>query len=130
MTLPSSYGIYSIMTTREQKLVDLLQENPKLSQTEAYLQVFPTNNRNAARAQAAKALAKPSVQIYKSTWVNKAKKRIHELSTGARSEDVSLRASQDILDREFGKSRQQVDLHTTSVSLSIDLTGTGTPSEE
>jgi len=56
--------------------------------------------------------------------VGMAKRAVLELVNGARSEDVRLRASQDILDREYGKARQQLEVKSQQVSIAINLSPT------
>ena len=111
------------MKPKTKAFVNELLANPKLSSTEAYIRTHGTTNRNTARANASKLLAKDNVAIYKAEHVDKATKRIVSLVDGASKEDIQLRASQDILDRNYGKARQQVELSSKAVYINIDLTG-------
>jgi hypothetical protein len=112
------------MNDREKQVVDLKIANPKLSQTQAYTKVFPTNNPQSAAVQASRLFKKPNVQLYKAKVINNAKKSIAQLSTEARSEDVRLRASQDVLDRTVGKATQSIEVRSQHIHAVIDLTGT------
>lgn len=94
--------------------VEELINDPKQSQTQAYLKTHNTNNPNSARASASQLLATPNVSIYTNAIENKAKRRIAEL-VNSDKEDIALRASQDILDRNIGKAVQK----TVSTNLNI-----------
>lgn len=103
-------------------MVDLLIENPKLSQTEAYIQTHSTNNRKVASDNASKVLSKASVQIYKDSAVRKAKKRIVSL-VDSNNENIALKASKDVLDRVEGKAVQKNESISRTVNVRLDLTG-------
>lgn len=103
-------------------MVNLLEENPKLSQTQAYIDTHQTNNRKVASIQASKLLAKSSVQIYKDSAVRKAKKRIVSL-VDSNNESIALKASTDIIDRTEGKAVQKNETTTKTVEVRLDLTG-------
>ena len=107
---------------KTKQLVDTLIENPKLSQTEAYIQIHGTNNRNSARATASAILAKPNVSIYKDSAIRKAKTRIVSL-VSSDNEGIALKASQDILDRTEGKAVQKTENTSKTVEVKLDLTG-------
>lgn len=109
--------------------LDEIIANPKQSNTDAYIKTHPTVNRNSARATVAELLAKPSAQIYLQKHVSLAKEKIVSLTRDGKDE-VAIRAAQDILDREYGKAKQSVEMHTTGVTLTIDLTSALTGVEE
>jgi hypothetical protein len=103
-------------------MVDLLHSDPKLSQTEAYIRTHETTNRKAASVEAARTLAKPSVQIYSNSIVNKAKRRIGQL-VDSDNENIALKASQDVIDRTEGKAGQKDGDKSRTVTVKLDLTG-------
>lgn len=107
---------------KTRQFIDKLIEEPKLSQTEAYIQTHETNNRNTAKVEASKLLTKPNVQIYKASAVGKAKRRVVEL-VGSNNESIALKASQDILDRTEGKAVQRHETENRSVEVKLDLSG-------
>lgn len=112
------------ITTLKPKSIATLDEiiaNPKAPNTDAYLKTHPTISRDSARASVAELLAKPSAQIYLQKHISLAKQKIVHLTRDGKDE-VALRAAQDILDREYGKAKQSVEMHTTGVTLTIDLT--------
>jgi len=113
------------MKPKTKAFVNELLANPKLSSTEAYLRTHATTNRNTAKANASKLLTNNNVSIYMAEHVSKAQKRIVSLVDNASKEDVQLRASQDILDRNYGKARQQIELSSKTVHINIDLTNNG-----
>lgn len=104
------------MKPKTKAFVDLLISNPKLSQQDAYLQTHKTENKAAARVNASKLLSKPSVQIYKQIHIDKAKRRIVQL-VDSDKEEIALKASESILDRELGKALSR----TNNVNLNINL---------
>lgn len=103
-------------------MVDMLLENPKLTQTEAYMRTHDTDNRKNAGIQASKILNKPSVQIYKDAAVSKAKRRIVSL-VDSENESIALKAATDIIDRTEGKAVQKNETTTKTVEVKLDLTG-------
>jgi len=104
------------MKPKTKAFVDLTLANPKLSNTEAYLMTHETTSKATARANASELMSKPAVQIYKQAHVNKAKNKIVEL-VGSNREDIALKASESILDRELGKPLAR----TNSLNLNVNL---------
>lgn len=103
-------------------MIELMENNPKLSQTEAYIRTHMTENRKVAGIEASKLLKKPSVQIYKDSAVRKAKKRVVSL-VSSDNEQIALKASQDIIDRTEGKAQQKESTVSRVVRVEVDLTG-------
>lgn len=102
--------------------VDKLIDEPKKSNTQAYIETHETNDRKSASVSAARLLAKPSVQIYKNSAVIKAKKRVVAL-VDSENENIALKASQDIIDRVEGKAVQKNESTQRTVNVMLDLTG-------
>jgi hypothetical protein len=94
---------------------DELINNPKINHTEAYIKTHKTNNRNAAKVNASKTLTNPNVQIYLNKHIDKARNRIVQLIDSDK-ENISLQASESVLDRALGKPVQQ----TQNINLNID----------
>lgn len=111
------------MKTKTKAFINELMVNPKISNTEAYMRTHQTTNRKSASVSASKLLAKPSVSIYLQEHVNSARKRIVELVDVAGKEEIQLRASQDILDRSYGKAIQSHEVRSEKISINIDLSG-------
>lgn len=107
---------------RTRAMVDMLLEDPSLSQTEAWIRTHDTNNRRAASVEASKVLAKPNVIGYRDSAVKRAKLRIVEL-VGSKNEGISLKASQDIIDRNEGKSIQKTENTSKVIEVRLDLGG-------
>ena len=103
-------------------MVDRLLADPKLTQTQAYIDTHQTTNRKTAVVEASKLLSKPNVQIYKDSAIRKAKARIVTL-VDSDNENISLKASQDILDRTEGKAAQKTENVSRTVEVKLDLTG-------
>lgn len=110
------------MKTKTKAFADELLANPKISQTEAYIKTHQTTNRKSASVSASKLLAKPNVLIYLEEHTNMARNRIVSLVDDASKEEIQLRASQDILDRTYGKPTQRAEVVATGITLNIDLT--------
>lgn len=104
------------------EMLELMENNPKLSQTEAYIQTHATNNRKVASVEASRLLAKPTVQIYKNSIIKKAKRRIGTLIDST-NESIALKASQDVIDRTEGKAVQKTESTQKTVSVKLDLSG-------
>jgi predicted ATPase len=107
---------------RSKAFLDLLLEDPTLSQTEAYIRTHETNDRATARARASEIATKSSAMIYKDSAVGKAKRRIVQL-VNSDNESIALKASQDIIDRTSGKAVQKQDITSRTVEVKLDLSG-------
>mgnify|MGYP006136718815 CR=1 FL=1 len=107
---------------KTKEFVDKLIEDPKISQTEAYIQTHSTNSRETARANASSLLTKTNVQIYKDSAVKKAKRKIVALVDSG-NDNIALKASQDILDRTEGKAVQKTENTSKVIEVKLDLSG-------
>jgi len=107
---------------KTKEFVDKLIDNPKMSQTEAYIQTHSTNSRDTAKVEASKLLTKPNVVGYKQSAVGKAKRRVITLVDSS-NESIALKASQDIIDRNEGKAVQKNEHTSQVVEVKLDLTG-------
>lgn len=116
--LAREYGI----KPKTKEFIDLMNENPKLSAAEAYMQVHSTTNRNTAKTGASKLLQKPSVIGYKDAAVKKAKRAIVSL-VDSDNENIRLKAAQDIIDRNEGKAIQKSETTSKVVEIKLDLSG-------
>jgi hypothetical protein len=104
------------------KMLELMESNPKLSQTEAYKQTHATNNSNTAAVEASRLLASPNVQIYKDSVVKKAKRKIGIL-IDSENERIALDAAKDVIDRTEGKAIQKNETTSKVVTVKLDLSG-------
>lgn len=120
-------GIMNNMKPKTKRFIDELLINPKKSATQAYIDTHETTNRASARASASKLLATPNAQLYMQEHVLKARDKVLELIDSTR-DDIALRASESVLDRQLGKSTQMIATHNKSVEIHIDLTKNYTPS--
>ena len=102
-------------------VLDIIATQKQRNAAQAYREVHPNADDITARTNAWKLLQKPSAQIYLQEHIDTAKQTIVELARESKKDDIRLRASQDILDRETGKAIQRVEQHTTGVTLNIDL---------
>lgn len=107
---------------KTKEFVDLLNENPTMSQTEAYIRTHATNSVKTAKSEASKLLQRPAVIGYKDSAVKKAKRRVVELVSST-NESVALKAAESIIDRNEGKAVQKSESINKTVELKLDLTG-------
>lgn len=105
---------------KTKELVDTLIENPHLTQKEVYKSLHPKASDKTAEVNASQILSKASVQIYKDSAIKKAKRRIVSLVDSS-NESISLKASQDILDRTEGKATQKTEHTSKTVRVMVDL---------
>lgn len=116
--LAKQYGI----RPKTKAMVDLLNDDPKISQTEAYIQTHETTNRKTASKEAAKLLQSPAVIGYKDSAVKKAKRRVIELVDSS-NESIALKAADSIIDRTEGKAIQKNETTSKVVTVKLDLSG-------
>lgn len=109
-----------MMKPKTKEFLDLLATDPKIDQTEAYLATHKTTNRNTARSEASKTIAKPSSQIYLKKHVSMAKRTIVDIAMNSDKDETRLKASQDILDRTDGKAIQKTINQNTNLNLNIE----------
>lgn len=105
------------LTKKQKAFADTLINNPKMSATQAALRTYGKNaptTYGTARQIATENLAKPSIQLYMDSHIEKAKLTVVSLMD-SKKDDIKLRASESILDRTYGKPTQKTD--TTSMSL-------------
>lgn len=108
--------------------IDKLASDPKISATKAYLETHETTNPASARASASKLLATPNVRLYMEEHVYKARNRIVDL-IDSEKEEIALRASDSVLDRQLGKPTQRLETSSQMVYISIDMTQDNTPAQ-
>ena len=100
---------------------DELINNPKISQTEAYIRTHKTINRNTAKINASKTLTNTNVQIYMDKHIDKAKKKMVQL-IDSNKENIALQASEAVLDRALGKAVQRVQTENKHLIMKIETT--------
>lgn len=102
--------------------VDELIDNPKQDIGEAYLKTHKTTSKRNASIAGSKLLKKASVIGYRDSAVGKAKRRIVQL-VDSDNEQVALKASEAIIDRNEGKAIQKNVSTSTVVEVKLDLSG-------
>ncbi len=133
----------TVKLTRKQKaFADTLLSNPLASGTDAALATYNTKDKVTAGAISYENLRKPQIQQYLELHANTALQDNLEIAKyskmygdtgtkeGAAYAGVAVSINKDIQDRAWGKARQQVDINSTSVSLTIDLTSSLTEVSE
>jgi len=114
---------FSKLKPKTKAYVDLLDSDPKISQTEAYVITHKTTNRNSAKVQASQVLTKPNVILYRKKHLSMSRDNVVNLANKAKSEAVRLQANLAIQNRELGTPVQQIKTTSESITLNIDLTG-------
>ncbi len=106
--------------------IALLDSDPKISHTQAYLDTHKTTNRKAANVMAAQVLAKPSVKIYRKQTEQRAKQTaVAVMDNAIRRKDIpamqrlALDAANSILDRNLGKATIKQESTTVNTNLNI-----------
>ena len=106
--------------------IDLLDKDPKLTATKAYLATHETTNVDSARASASETLARPNVIIYRAKHVALAKQTVVAVMNNASKrankpvyQRLALDASNSILDRQLGKATTRVESTNTNLNLSV-----------
>lgn len=104
--------------------VDKLLEDPKITQTQAYLDTHQTENRLAARVQASHLLSKPDVLAYMEQKAPMAEKVIVQVMQNAKKNKNNVQwqrlahdSAQTILDRTYGKSITRSNNLNTNTSI-------------
>lgn len=124
------------LTKKQAAFVKHIINNPKDSNAEAAAQAYNLANRNTARVVAAQNLIKPNIRSALSNHVEVVEgaiyKTVHDWKdeNNSRKREIAMQNAQWIHDKVFGRSKQQIDVTQTTLSLSIDLTGKGTPNKE
>lgn len=124
------------LTTKQRLFVKHIIDNPKASATEAAAQTYNVIKRKTAEAIATENLAKPSIisalaahnQTIENTLINTVTEYQDEDKQWKRT--LAVDTAKYIHDKIHGKAKQQLDITSTSVTLAIDLTGTGQPLDE
>jgi len=86
------------------------------------MEIHPSASPITASTNANVLFNKPESQVYLEEHVNKAINRIVGL-VDSEKEEIALRASQDIVDRNRGKAIQTVQQNSNGVTLQLDLSG-------
>lgn len=109
-----------MLKANSKKVLDIIAGQTKQNAKRAYMEVYPDAKPTTAEVNASNLLKKPEAQIYLQKHVDKAKKTIVTLMDSDKDE-IKLRASSDVLDREYGKATQKTENTNTSVTLNLDL---------
>ena len=114
---PSGY-----LKANSKKVLDLYAAQEKKNAAAAYKAVHPKAAATTAASNAYQLLQKPSAQIYLQQHIDNARQTIVELSQQSNKDTIRLQASQDILDRSYGKATNKTE--TTTLSIEAILTDT------
>ncbi|SRR6266542_1796458 len=124
MTKKSTVSPLKPLTAKEKIMADaFLNSGKKISKVKAVMEAYPNANYVSARSMAAENFAKPRIQAYLADHEEEAQQTIVEMMNQRDDKRLALDAAKDIQDRVHGKAKQMVEVNSTSVSMSIDLTG-------
>lgn len=110
-------GNKTALTYKQKKLEDLALTG--MSRTRAAMQVYNTTDYSIAASIASENLKKPQVVIYRDEHVQKAKAKVVEL-IDSENENIALKASDSVLDRQLGKATQKVEQNTIVTEVAND----------
>lgn len=118
-------GTVVMLTPQQKAYADAkLDAKPTQSKTELVQAINSDITKGTAQQLVKQYENNQSISIYTSEQVSQARSNIVSIAndvTGVKAE-TRLKANQDILDRTEGKARQQIDIQSTAITLSIDLT--------
>lgn len=118
--------------TRKQKVfVGELVANPTMSGTAAAMVAYDAKNKNVAHNIASENLRKPAVLAHLNSKAERAENAVttimdYSLKNGRKSAayaGIGLSAANSLLDRVHGKATQRIESTSTTVAISIDLSG-------
>lgn len=129
------------LTRKQAAFVKHIVDNPKSSYTDAAriaynLKSGDDKTNSTARTIAAQNLAKPSIVSALSNHVELIEaatiKTVQDWKDeeSPRKREIAMQNAQWIHDKVFGRSKQQVEMTSTSVSINIDLTGQAEPTND
>lgn len=124
------------LTNKQKLFIKRRLDYPKESATESAAQSYNVTSRGSAEQIAFDNLRNPKIvaelsahnELFESTIVNTVKEWGTEENT--RKREIATNLATWGHDKIHGKAKQQLDVHTTSVSLSLDLTGLGVPEQD
>jgi hypothetical protein len=112
---------------KTKQTIALLDSNPDMNQTEAWIRTHKTTNRASAAASASKVLNKPSVLIYRKSIESEAKRTALEVMQYSRKKmsqpqyaKLAADQAERILDRNLGKATVRQETQSTSVNVNVE----------
>lgn len=130
------------LTSKQKAFISHLVNNPRDSATKAVKATYNTTTDNSASVQAHDNLSNPKIIAELSKYQSKAEYNLQLLADttteyalqggrdGASYAAVATSVNNSILDRLLGKATTRIEQQSTSVNISIDLTGVTTGVEE
>lgn len=116
------------LTRKQAVFVRELIDNPKQSNTKAAMVAYNTNQK-IARTIAAENMAKPSIRSHLENAVELVEDTLITTvrdwgrSDNTRRREISQNAAMWIHDKVHGKATQRIESQSTSINLTIDLSG-------
>lgn len=118
------------LTRKQAAFVGELVANPKMSATQAALKTYNVTSSRSAEVVASENMRKPEImKVLRDAAVDaeNAVKTVMDSSLGLRSNPahagIALSAANSLLDRVHGKATQRTETVSTTLSISIDLSG-------
>lgn len=104
------------LTRKQKDFADKILDNPKISNTQAYVEAYGNTNIKTAGKAAHSLMKNPKILQYMDSYAPQAERRIIEL-TQSENERIALDASRDILDRTKGKAIARTESMNVNVSI-------------
>lgn len=125
MTKKSTVSPLKPLTAKQKIMADAyLNSEKKISKTKAVQAAYPNvRDRITAGVMAHENFNKPNVQAYLADHDEESQQTIIEMQKQREDKRLAFDAARDIQDRIHGKSKQSVEVNSTSINLSIDLSG-------
>lgn len=121
---PNDVPAFKPLTPKEKIMADTwLKAGKRISKTKAALEAYPNAGYESAKVLAHRGFSKANVQAYLANHDEEAQGTIVEMMQQREDKRLAFDAARDLQDRIHGKAKQQVEVNSTSVSMTIDLTG-------
>lgn len=115
------YTVGIMLKPKSIATLDAIIANPKISNTQAYLDNHGTTSRRSGEVGANKLMRKVEAQIYLKKHVQMAKKNIVDIAGDKNIKaDTRLKANFDILDRNLGKAIQKTVSENTNLNINVE----------
>jgi phage terminase small subunit len=111
------------LTRKQSAFVQYLLENPKDSATKAAIAAYNVTTPHSAEVMAQENMRKPAIMAVLADHAIEAENTVVEFMKQRDDKRLAFDASRDLLDRTHGKATQRMEVQSTAVSITIDLTG-------
>lgn len=123
------------LTRKQAVFVQHVVEHPKEPYTEAAIVAYKTEDRNVARSIATENMSKPAIQSALAQYSDLVEDTLSTTvrdwgkADNTRKREIAQNAAMYIHDKVHGKATQRIEQTSTTVSITIDLSGVSLDSE-